>query len=304
MMANRRTKIFEAVVAAALGVAVAGCSSIYPLDGVARRAEDPYKLQQDVTIDTFDRDSANFKQMAWAAYSVTFRCKKDCPYTVEERKALAAEIAERSFSAFDREIRTAFGSNHQILETAEVVKSAAFARELKTYSFKSTVARWMKRFGLSSSPDVTATAQNLKTVDPSELGWSGGKSLAELGKSLGVEGLLVAHIWVTPSEDAKEPKRLVINGPKIWLFSTQSAQAVAVAGLKPTWRLDPVEPTLEDEATTAAKTATAQPLSTAALTQPEKLSAAKELQELRLDWNGIDAVANGFSTRIAKVLQE
>ncbi|MBI3554875.1 MAG: hypothetical protein HY074_01265 [Deltaproteobacteria bacterium] len=280
----------ELILGLSLSVALTACSSIYPLGSVARRTANPYSLEQDVSVDTTRGDNDQVKHLAWAAYSVTFDCPKNCPYSTQEREALAAEIAERSFQAFDREIRQAFGaesSAREVQSVAATVGSPAFAPELKTNSYKTTVSRWVARLGLSRAAEVNASAQGLKSVNPSELGWSGGQSLASLGKALGVDGVLVGHILVTPSEDSKEPRRLVIRGPKIWLFSSTSEIPLAVAGLRPTWRLDPM---LRSGATE--------------LVQPARLSAAKELRELRYDWSGIDVVANGFSQRIARALQE
>ncbi len=291
-----RIKIAEVLVGLSLSVALTACSSVYPLNSVARRSANPYSLEQDVSVDTTRGDNGQLKRLAWAAYSVTFDCPKNCPYTAQERTALAAEIAERSFLSFDREIRQAFQGEREVADAAATVQHPAFAQELKTKSYKSTVSMWVARLGLSRAAEVSASAQGLKTVNPSELGWSGGKSLSAFGKALGVDGVLVGHLVVTPSSDSKEPRRLVIKGPKFWLFSSTSEIPLAVAGLRPTWRLDPMVKTGP-----ASKSVLAD--ATASI-QPTHLSAAKELRELRYDWSGIDAVANGLSQRIARALQE
>src|SRR4051812_17702379 len=87
---------------------VTGCASVYPLGQMARRTEDPRSLHSDVTVDTSSRYLTTVRTVAWAAYSVDFECEKKCDYSLEERKAIAQEIADTSFTAFDREIRALF----------------------------------------------------------------------------------------------------------------------------------------------------------------------------------------------------
>jgi hypothetical protein len=215
-------RLFSAIVATGLVFGLTACSSVYPLTSVANRTSDPRSLEQDVTVDISSRDTAGLKKLAWVAYSVTFDCQKECSYTTAEREQLAREIAETSFAAFDRELRHALASERDLADSTAVTAKPEFAREIQTDSFRKTVSRWFARLGLAPSPQVVASAGKLKAVDPSELGWSGAQNLAALGRDLGVDGVLVGHVLVTVPEstgDKEEQKRLVAQGPLLWLYA-------------------------------------------------------------------------------------
>ncbi|MEW6055252.1 MAG: hypothetical protein AB1540_01450 [Bdellovibrionota bacterium] len=267
--------------ALALGLVVlvfSACSTVYPLKSMAKRTSDPRVFRSDIRVDTASRDVGKLQKIAWAAYSVNFDCANECGYAEEEQKALAKEIAETSFAALDREIRKALLSHdpavsRSVLDTASTVRLAAFAQEIKTDSYRSTVNRWLAKLGLNKSSEIKATAQNLKYLDPSEIGWSGEESLAKLGQSLGVDGVLVGHIRVSvdsPKESGAEKRSaLKIQGPKVWIFSATSAKAIAMAELRPNWQLD-----------------------------------RQSSDGQSLDWTGLDDVASGFSSRVAQALKE
>src|SRR5579871_609453 len=97
----------------ALGAGLSGCSTVYPLKSMAYRSSDPRSLAQDVTVEASSADGNALRTLAWAAYSVTFECPRECPYSIEERTRLAHEIAEMSFAAIDRELRLAFGAERR-----------------------------------------------------------------------------------------------------------------------------------------------------------------------------------------------
>lgn len=279
-------------VVAAIGLGLSACSSVHPLDRLAKRISlNEKSAENDVSLDTSSRETvAQMKKLAWASFTVSFECPKQCPYAEAERAQLAQEIAESGFVAFDREIRKALGTSRDLLEASDTVSQPAFSKEIAQRSFKTTVSRWLSRLGLSQSQDVTATAEGLKSINPNELGWSGGESLGELGRGLGVDGVLVGHIQVTPDLDSGSERKLVINGPKIWLFSSKSSNAVAVAGLRPSWRPNWRESTAETIAATSIT--------------PTRFDASQELRRGQLDLKGMNDLASGFGVRISKALQQ
>lgn len=237
--------LVKSAAAVSAAFALSACASVYPLEKMGKRASDDVSLRQDIRVDAVDNEAARVSKLAWAAYSVTFECPKTCPYSLEERRALAREIAETSFTAFDQSLRKALASSahavagREILDTEAVVRSVTFGQDIKTDSFKIRVSRWLAQLGLSRNPEVTVSARALKAINPAELGWSGGQSLAALGKAVGVDGVLVGHISVAPDADAEpSSRRLVITGPQLWVFSTSSGQPIAIARLKPKWRPD------------------------------------------------------------------
>lgn len=252
------------VVVLLLFAMLSGCSTIYPLAGVAKRTEDARTLKSDVRVDTASRELSDVRSMAWAAYTVSFECERQCPYSVDERKRVAQEIADASFVALDREIRLALGGR-TLQDPAATARLAAFANAaVRADSYQSRVGQWLTKLGLGRTPVVNVTARGLKAVNPSEIGWSGEESLMTLGRALAVDAVLVGHVRVTLDEDGKG---FVILGPKLWLFSANKAKTVAVAELRPNWRL--------------SRTA-----------------------QGALDWNGLDPVASAFSRRISQALTE
>jgi hypothetical protein len=248
-------------------IALSGCASVVSLSKVADRTTDQGRLERDIRVDTASREIGDIKTLAWAAYGVSFECAKTCPYTLEERTQIVNEIAETSYLSIDRELRTAL-STKTIEATEKTVNSPAYSAEIKTESFKSTVSRWLDRIGLSRAPNVQATARNLKFVNPAELGWAGEESIGALGRKLSVDGVLIGHIRVVGESDGKLKRKLIVHGPKLWVFSSLSSRAVAVAELRPAWSLESVQ------------------------------AAAK------LDWQGLDTVATRFSSRVAKAMTE
>lgn len=276
MLANfdARSKILILVSALLI---LPSCSTVYPLGSVAKRELDPRLASRDIAVETSVKSGGRIRNLAWAAFSVTFDCPKSCPFTVEERSALSREIADASFDAFDKSIRRVMGSDRNILQTEETVRSSAFAHDIKSDSFRLRVSHWFERLGLSRNPEVTVSAKNLKSVNPEELGWSGGQSLAALGKSLGVDGVLVGHIRVTPDPNAKKEngteKKIVITGPKLWVFSSNDGMPIAVARLRLSWRPDP---RLE--------------------------GAVQNMGQLNL--KGLEDVALGFSSRVADAISD
>lgn len=225
------------------------------------------------------------KRIAWVGYAVSFECPKDCPYTLQERSALASQIAKLSFESFDRELRRALAGDRELLRVHDVTGAPEFARELKTDSFKSRVARWFGRLGLSRAPDVIAPAEGLKALNPAEPGWDGASSVASLGKTLGVDGVLVGHITITPTAAEGVKGRLTVTGPKVWLYSSATARTVAITESPEGLRLE------------APKTELAR------LKGAGELSAARELKSTpRLDTRELDKVASRFGSRLAQAL--
>ena len=183
----------------------------------------------EVRVDTASRDIGRMQSVAWVAYTATFECEKDCPYSAEERARISQEVAENSFAALDRELRKGLGVTNRTLQNVdETLKSTAFTSAvIEVESYKSRVGRWFERLGLVRSTNSTVTARGLKSVNPSELGWSGEESLSRLGQKLGVDAVAVGHLLITVENS--DTKKLAVQGPKIWFFSSQAAKSLVIA---------------------------------------------------------------------------
>lgn len=222
-------------------LALTGCSSVYPLEKLAKRTDDKRNLRSDVRVDIASREIGAIKSIAWAGYTVTFECERQCPYAVEERTRIAQEIADRSFDALDGELRLKLGER-TVQDVALTTQLESFSSaQVRTESYQSRVGQWLEKLGFTRSPLISVSARGLKTVSPNEIGWSGEETLMALGQKLNVDGVLVAQVRVRLDEETRgedQSNALVIDGPKLWLFSSHKAKSVAVAELRPRWAVE------------------------------------------------------------------
>lgn len=250
-------RLLAMLAAAAL---VSGCASVYPLQEFAKHSA--------VRVDTASRDIGAIKRLAWAGYTVVFECDRQCPYTVEERTRLAQEIADRSFDAFDNELRNQLG-DRAIQDVALTTQLESFtSAQVRTESYQSRVGQWLEKLGFTRAPLISVSARGLKTVSPNEIGWSGEETLMALGQKLHVDGVLVGQVRVRLDEEERaqnQANALVIDGPKLWLFSSHKAKSVAVAELTRQWMLE-------------------------------------RTSQGVLNWSGLSALATNFSSRFAQEL--
>ena len=135
--------------------------------------------------------------------------------------------------------------------------------------------------------------------------------------------MLVGHIRVAADDDKESrPRKLVIKCPTIWLFTARTNEAVAVAGLKPRWQLSQADGYLDRDPELESDSSQSKPVRVPSLAvvtaaeharsvrsnfdvaRPTKLEPARELVRTGgLDWRGLDAVATGFSSRVAEALR-
>lgn len=212
----------KSTVAVGLLFVMAGCASVQP-----------HGLGKDVVVDLANRDLPGVQKLAWVGYTVNVDCESGCTLTQEAQQKLAQDLAQKSFQSFDRELRASF-KPIQVLTTQETTSNAAFGAVIPDDSFTSRIGRWFEHLKLSPAARATASAAGLKSIDPSELGWSGENHLQKLAQGLNVDGVLVGHLKVSIGKNNERE----VSGPKIWIFAAKKAKSIAAARLRRHWKID------------------------------------------------------------------
>jgi hypothetical protein len=172
----------------------------------------------------------NVRNLAWASYGVGVECALRCAYSAEELKSIAQTIANQTFPILDEKLRKTVGVPLEPI--AQTIGAPDYSNTIAAEAPYGAVKVLVGQIGHTGPIVARAGARGMKWIDPDSFGWPGPESIAALGRKLDVEGMLVGYVRVVADssevDEFPPEKKLTVFGPKLWIYSTESAQAVAM----------------------------------------------------------------------------